>query len=161
MISINGIGYPIFKIFNGVTLIDTVELPLTGAAGLVEVAEEKSIQHELITYKTVKNIKGWIIHFKLSYSQYTDNTTTQKIINLLNYEKNGYTIQLTPRSDNLGRYFNVTGENSAVSIGVLKGGIGNRLLELNYRTTELVENLDGIRIYDEPIITDFENLIII
>lgn len=161
MTSINGIGYPIFKIYNNTTLIDTVELPLTGVNGLIEIAEEKAIQHNLITYKVIKSIQGWILHFKLSYVEFTNELTTQKIIKLLNYEKNNYTIQLTPRSDNLGRYFNVTGENSAVNIGVLKGGNGNRLLELNYRTTELVTNLDANKIYTEPIINDFENLIII
>jgi hypothetical protein len=159
MSAINGIGYPIFKIYLSGSFVEDIELPLTNKTGLIELYEEKSITHELNSHTTLKTIDGWKIYFKLYYNEFTSKTTTQKIIRLLNLEKNGYTIYLVPRNDNLGRVFEVVGLNNQINLGVLKDA--NRLIELNYVTKNLVTNLVAIDIEDNIVVFDYENLIII
>lgn len=161
MNAINGIGYPIFKIYSGTTFVENIELPLTNKQGLIESYEEKSITHELTNHSTLKTIDGWKIYFKLYYNDWSDKLTGQKILRLLNLEKNGYTIYLTPRNDALGRVFQVTGLNNQINIGILSQGGGNRLIELNYVTTNLVTQLTAIDVGDNIVVFDYETLIIV
>lgn len=144
--SINGNGIPKFAIYNGITFKETIELPLTNKKGLIETPEEKTASYETIDFETITESYGWKIYFKLHYDEYTSDDTTAKIIKLLNYEKNGHRIILTPRNDIQTRYFEVKGLNRSINVGVLKSG--NRLIELNYVTRYLIPNLDAINPLD-------------
>lgn len=164
---VNGVGYPIFRILRGVNVIDTINLPLTNKQGLIEEYEEQAIGYEGLDYEESKDIKGYKINFKLYYNDWTKKQTTLDIFKLLYYEKQKWndagtlkkhTIILQPRSDIGGRFYEVIGQNGKVNLGLVKS-MGNRLIELNYRTKKLISDITPVD--PDNVVVVFQNLTVI
>jgi hypothetical protein len=141
MSNINGYKEPKFKIYDASgALISTIELPLTGAKGLVESYEVKKIRHELVDYSTIQKLKGYIIHFTLYYDSFIEADTLLKIKQILDYSVNGYNIELIPRKDYAWRKFDVYLSSDSFDLGLLGGysnSKGHRLPVLVFTTKYL------------------------
>lgn len=143
---VNGYSNPKFKILNGNQEVETISLDYCGVNGLVESNEFIYVNHNLIDYSTLQTIKGLHIHFTLDYVDYSDLNNTLSIQNIINYAIAGFRVFLYPRAETY-RNFEVILELDSVDIGIMKGGeksIGNKLLQLKFRTKYLQSNLAWI-----------------
>lgn len=141
---INGYNNPRFLIketFNG-TLIESIDLDDLIYEGLIESYENEDIVHKTakgVIYKIPRNTR---IRYTLSYSEYVLKDNLLKIQRILNYEKNGKSIFLIPRSDVLARFFEVVYSGDSFDLGLWMGGQNapaNRLPILSWVTKERVE----------------------
>src|ERR1700674_3202495 len=103
---VNGSGQPKFDILNGANLVDTFTLPLTNEGGLTEKWNEISIMQTIIspslanyTQRVKKTVLGWSASFVFDYSHLIQKTDLLNIKKILDYERLGYQILLTPRID--------------------------------------------------------------
>lgn len=142
---INGWQNPVFKIYDENVLVEIINLPITGASGLVESTQELKTSHRLLNYSTVEDIYGYWITWTLPYSEYANKDTMLKIQKIMKYRKSGFRIYLIPRSDDATRGFWVVYTGDSLDFGIKRGGasaIGNRLVTIEFRTKDLIENLN-------------------
>lgn len=144
---INGWRHPIFRIYNNNILLDTIELPIVGASGLVETIQERRIVHELTNFTLLNKIFGYTIRWSLPYSEYANKATMLKIQQILRYHKAGYKIILTPRADLTRRFFEVLYTGEEIEMGIKKGGsnaVGNQLVNIEFTTKYLIDDINWI-----------------
>lgn len=140
---INGYSYPkiVIKDVDTNETINTIELSLCGAGGLVEnyVEDFKRIELESGRYIDY-DYRGSRISFQLDYSEYIRKTDLAliELIFAYNSQPETYKLILYPRADIGARYFEVRLTDGSFSLGILKGGIntvGHRLPVINFITT--------------------------
>jgi len=144
---INGYRNPVFKIFHGSTLLDTISLPITGVGGLVETIQERRIVHELTNFTLLNKVFGYTLHWNLPYSEYANKETMLLIQQLLRYHKAGYQIILIPRADLSRRFFEVLYTGDSLEMGIKKGGanaVGNNLVTIEFTTKYLTDDINWI-----------------
>lgn len=144
---LNGWRHPVFKIYNNNILLDTIDLPITGAEGLIETIQDRKIEHELLNFSIYQKVYGFTIVWQLPYTEYANKATMKKIQNLLRYHKSGYDIVLTPRADIPRRHFPVVYTGDELAHGIKKGGansVGNRLVNIEFTTKYLLDDPNWI-----------------
>lgn len=142
---INGYDKPKFIIMNNNAFVDSIELNLTDSEGLTEQYEFIQIEHSLFNYSQTKYFAGFYIYFTLSYKSWSDAENSLKIKKLINYIlSNIYTIYLIPRIDD-NRIYIVNYVGDGLQLNIMKNkinAIGNRGLELKFRTKDKINKLD-------------------
>lgn len=160
---VNGSSFPIFYIKDdNNNVIETIELPLCNADGLIERFETMFIEHELQNYSTVKKFLGHHIYFNLSYSEFHNLDTTLKIGKLMNYILENYRLVIQPRADIPSRSFSCIYSGNRFELGLLKGGIragGNRGINLEFRTKNIQSQIQFVNPND--ICIPIEDMIIL
>lgn len=150
---INGYSFPRFRILNSSNeLIQEIDLDVTNSDGFVESYADEDYTHILEKDKEIKKVYiGERITFTLHYNDFVYKDNALKIQTIRKYEKTGFKIILIPRSDVLGRNFQVvyTGESE---LGINKGGEyanTNRLIEAKWVTKKVVDRnwLDSNDLY--------------
>ncbi len=155
---ITGYSKPRFLIINSSGLIiDTIDLNLCGTDGLTENYEFYLAKHNLLNYSEVTYFYGYHINFNLSYSEYSNKTNSLAISKLINHILNNYKLIIVPRIDILNRYYNVNYTGDSITLNILNNGansIGNKSIELNFRTSELQTQMKWLNPDDLTITID-------
>ncbi len=149
---INGHKNPLFKLVKDSSTYSGVELPLTNSAGLVEDYEIVKIKHDLLqtgsngnnNVKTVQKILGYRIYWTLYYNEFITGESLLLIKQILEHEKSGGTLMLTPRADHKAREFEVYTSMNNFSLGLRKGGAKakfHRLPVLQFATVNIEQDL--------------------
>lgn len=147
---INGWKWPVFKIFEQPpinTLIDTINLPIVNASGLIENVQVLNITHEFNSRTLVQRILGYRITWTLPFDEYAKAQTMQDIQQIIRYCKAGYKIVLTPRADLPTRNFEVLYTGESFDMGIKKGGagsVGNRLVVIEFTTKYLLDDIGWV-----------------
>lgn len=135
-----------------ISTVESIELPFTNEAGMIETNTEEAIRHTLIKDgQRVKQSKGIRKVFTLNYDEYLDADLADQIKKIIDYglqEHLGYELHLVPRSDTPYYRFVVTYTGEAFDLGIHKGGqdsMGNKLPVLTFETTKLQPSLGWIK----------------
>ena len=149
---INGYKNPKFRLINKTGGHITVELPLTNSGGLIEDYEIVKFKHDLLhtdsegnyNVKTVQKILGYRIYWRMHYNDFITGETLLLIKQVLDHEKSGGKLMLTPRADHKTREFEVYTSMDKFSLGLRKGGakaVYHRLPVLQFTTVNLEPDL--------------------
>jgi len=144
---INGSGHPIVKIFNGFTLVETMNFPIPDKEGLIEDPQPDTIDLEFWDGEKFIITRGYRILWNISYKAKIIRPHSLAIGRLYDYQKNNFKIVLIPRSNASRRGFTVNFMNKSMPFGILKGGIkarGNRGMFLLFETKYLEQSLNWI-----------------
>ena len=155
---VTGYSYPMFKIYSGTTLIESINLDYCGAEGLFETYELLGYEHNFTDYSTSQAIQGVHYYFDLSYSEYSDMTNSLKIKRIVNYAIDGNKIYIYPRADILNRFYEVILIRDNITLGILKGGIlaaGNKGIKIKFRTKNKLPYLDWLNVNDLTVVNDY------
>ena len=120
---INGYGNPRFLIretFSG-ALIESIDLDKLIYEGVIESYEDEDIIHKTAKGVIFRIPRDSRIRFTLNYGDYIQKENLLKIQRILDYEKNGKSIFLIPRSDVLARFFQVVYAGESFDLGLLMG----------------------------------------
>jgi len=141
---INGYSFPRFRILDASNNItEEIDLELTNSDGLIENYIDNDIQHILELDKEIVKVRRGgkrRIEFTLHYNQRFQKALGLKIQRILNYEQNGFKIFLIPRSDVLGRSFEVVYSGDEFQIGINRGGAyaqSNKMLVMKWVTKRI------------------------
>ena len=142
---INGCGYPIVKIYNGHTLIETINFPIPDKDGLVEDPGAKLTKTEYLCGENDYDTEGFRMNWVISYKTQTIKPYSLAIGRLFLYQKNKFKIVLVPRNDVPNRGFIVNFINDSMPFGILKGGRkarGNKGMILKFEVKDLEQDLN-------------------
>jgi hypothetical protein len=121
---INGYGNPRFTIrqsTNG-SIIEVIDLDKLIYEGLIETYENEDIIHTTakgIIHKIPRNVR---IRFSINYSDYVLKDNLLKLQKILEFEKSGKAIFLTPRKDVLSRFYQVVYAGDSFDLALWAGG---------------------------------------
>lgn len=141
---INGCRNPIIKIYDGIYLIETINLPLPDKGGLIEDPGVESEETEYYDGEKDIDTDGYRITWDISYKSQTVKETSLAIYRLFIYQKNKFKMVLIPRADVPQRGFVVNFMNDSMPFGILKGGKkarGNKGMILKFETKYLEQDL--------------------
>jgi len=141
---INGYDNPRFTIrhsANG-SIIEVIDLDKLIYDGLIETYESEDIVHTTARGMIHKIPRQSRIRFSINYSDYVLKDNLMKIQRILQYEKSGKAVFITPRRDVLSRFFRVVYAGDSFDLGMWMGGAkapANRLPVLSWVTRNRVD----------------------
>ena len=152
LLYVDGSGQSRIDVLNGSDLIESITLPLCNQNGLTVQQEKQSLEHPVISSslnnyneEILYKVLGWRITFTLDYTQLIQKNDFLNIKRALDYEKQGYSIYLTPRIDINSKRYKVYFSGSNITYNIVMGGIyatGNKNVVLEYKTVGLQPYFD-------------------